>query len=317
MQFIIFLNRFDKDKSILEEKLVKLGVKIISEEDDSLLVECSDVNGLLDMQEIAKVIKIYSGWKPLNFKALKEGSLNAAIESKCKSYKIQTKFLTKIKISAKSIYKHINPYLKHEGFSVSEDKAEVVLYIEFAKENDEIMYRISYALSAWYQPIASAFVNYSNFAVVIENPTLVDEVSDFLRLCWIFKIPLYILTSNRDFDKLLKKAQEITKGIDYSLMKLNIVDSLPNEYSYVGFSKLARENEKELKEFFVRNFDKDGKDSGNKKMAFVFGDDKFGMSQGLRDKMEYMFRLTPDLKKPLRGSHALSYVLGIYSCLKL
>jgi len=37
----------------------------------------------------------------------------------------------------------------------------------------------------------------------------------------------------------------------------------------------------------------------------------FGLSQELRNKLDYSFRLTKETKKPLRGSHALSYVMGL------
>lgn len=310
MQYLIFLNRFDKDKNVLERKLSGLGVRVISEEDDSLLVECKDANGLLGLQEVSRIVKIFSGWKVLNYKTLKEDSLKAVAESNIKEYKIQTRFFSKIKISAKSIYKHINPYLKHEGFSFNENDFEVVLFVEFARENNEIMYRVSYSLKEWYNPVKTVGVDYSKFVIVIENPSLVEEVSDFLRLCWIFKIPLYVLTKNKDFGKLLKKAKEVTKGIEYDKFQLFVVDKLNLKNAIlVGFSKLAKENETGLKKFFLN--------LNEKKVALVFGDDKFGMTQQLRDKMDLMFHLTPELKKPLRGSHAVSYVLGIYSCLKL
>jgi len=63
-------------------------------------------------------------------------------ESKIKSYKIQTKFHDKIKISAKSVYKHINPYLKHESFQVNEENPEVILYLEFKKENNKLLSKL-------------------------------------------------------------------------------------------------------------------------------------------------------------------------------
>lgn len=304
MQFNVFLNRFDKDKAVIEKKFSDSGIMTISEKDNSLIVECSNVDKILSMQETAGVFKIVTGWKPLNFKRMNEDCLKAVSESGKKIYKIQTKFLQKIKISAKSVYKHINPYLKHEGFVVSEDKAEVILYVEFMKAESEIMYRVSYSLDYWHDIIGSAGVSYLRFVVVIENPSIAEEVSDFLRLCWIFKMKLYVVTKNRDFAKLLKKAKGITKGIDYNQFELEIRDKFPAGYVLAGFSKLARENEIELKEFFKKE---------DRKIALVFGDDKFGLTQESRNKMDYMFRLTPEIKKPLRASQALSYILGFFT----
>lgn len=308
MKYLLFLNRFEQDKNILIKKLENLGSKFIKQEENNLIIQSEDINELLKLQEIAKILQLSTDWKELNFNELKKDSLNSIKNLKQKTYKIQTKFYNKIKISAKSIYKHINPYLKHEGFIPKEESPELILYIEFKKENKNIFYRVSYSLANWYTPLNTSKLNYSNFAVVIENPTLVEEVSDLLRLCWIFKIPLYIITKDKRFDKLLKKAEEITKGIDYEKMKLVITNKLPTEYVLAGFSKLAKANEKELKIFLEKE---------NKKIALVFGDDKFGLTSETRDKMNCMFRLTPEIKKPLRASHALSYVLGIYTSMKL
>jgi len=308
MKLILFLNRFDKDKETIKNKLSKLNSKIITQEKENLILESNEINQLLNLQETSKIFKIITDWKTLKFNSLKKDALNSIKESKIKSYKIQTKFHDKIKISAKSVYKHINPYLKHESFQVNEENPEVILYLEFKKENNNILYRISYSLSKWYSPLNPLNVNYSNFIVIIENPVLVAEVSDFLRLCWIFKIPLYILTKDREFERILNKAKVITKGIDYTKMKLFIIKELPKEFILVGFSKLARENESDLSRFLSKE---------KRKIALIFGDDKFGLTQETRDKMNLMFRLTPDTKKPLRASHALSYILGFYMKLNI
>lgn len=308
MKLLIFLNRFDKDKETIKYKLNKLNSKIISQEKENLILESESIKQLLSLQETSKIFKITTDWKILKFNQLKEDTLNSILESKVNNYKIQTKFHDKIKISAKSVYKHINPYLKHENFQVNGENPEVILYLEFKKENNNILCRVSYSLSEWYSPLNPTSTNYSNFVVIIENPVLVDEVSDFLRLCWIFKIPLYILTKNKDFERTLNKAKIITKGIDYTKMKLFIIKELPKEFILVGFSKLARENETNLSTFLSKE---------KRKIALVFGDDKFGLTQETRDKMNIMFRLTPDTKKPLRASHALSYILGIYTQLKM
>ena len=88
---------------------------------------------------------------------------------------------------------------------------------------------------------------------------------------------------------------------------MTITNNLPKNITLIGFSKHAQKKEIELKEHLKTK----------KPLALVFGDDKFGLSQETRDRMDIMFRLTPELKKPLRASHALSYVLGIYTSLKI
>lgn len=309
MKYLIFLNRFEQDKNVLEKKLNSLSIKIIKEEYKALIVEAENPEQLFSLQEISKAFKIVTDWKELNFKRLNEDSLKAIKETNLKNYKIRTKFHDKIKISAKSVYKHINPYLKHEGFLPDEDNFELILFVEFRKEKNNVLYRVSYSLKEWNHEVEGGNINYSDFAVIIENPSLSEEVSDFLRLCWIFRMKLFIVTQNKDFGKILSKAKEITKGIDYEKFEVVVSSDIPKGYIFAGFSKVAKDSEIKLKEFFS--------ESNNKKIALVFGDDKFGLTQGMRDKMDYMFRLTPELKKPLKSSQALSYVLGLYSCIKI
>ena len=69
----------------------------------------------------------------------------------------------------------------------------------------------------------------------------------------------------------------------------------------VGFSINSKLNENNFKEFYNKN----------KKLILIFGNEKFGLTQNLRDKLDYSFRLTKETKKPLRASHALSYIMGL------
>lgn len=307
MQYVLFLNRFEKDINVLKKKLANLGISLLSFNKNYAVIEGKDIEKALSMQEVAGISKIIIDWKlfkTFDFDKLKKDALLTIQDSSKKEYKIKTKFYDKTSFSSKRIYKTINPLLKKKGFIINENNPEVILHVEFKKEEGKTYYRLSYSYSESKNMVN---VDYSRFAVVLENPTLVEEVSDFLRICWIFKIPLYIITKNKDFNKLLEKAKKITKGIEYDKMKLIISEKIPKEYSLVGFSKLAKENEKGLKHYL----------SSNDKIALVFGDDKFGLTQETRDKMDIMFRLTPEIKKPLRASHALSYVLGLYTSLKV
>ena len=306
MEYILLLNKFEKNN--LAKKLESLNVKVLAREKENLIIKTENIDKLLELQEISKILKLTTNWKEFSFNELKIDSLNSIKDLKQNNYKIQTKFYDKIKISAKSIYKHINPYLKHEGFMPNEENPEIILYVELKKENNKILYRISHSLIEWYKLLKPIKIDYSKFIIIIENPSLAEDVSDFLRVCWIFKIPLYIITKDIHFDKILKKAKDITKGIEYEKMKLIISNKLPEDCILVGFSKLARQNEVELKNLFKKE---------TKKIALVFGDDKFGLNQETRDKMQYNFRLTPEIKKPLKASQALSYILGIYTSMNL
>ena len=153
-------------------------------------------------------------------------------------------------------------------------------------------------------------IEYKNLYVVLEEPRLTEEISDFLRLCWIFKMPLYIITKKQnEVENALRKAKEITKGIVYEEMIINYIPYLSKDYIKVGFTKHATQNEKELVEFLDKN--------DEEKIMLVFGNDTYGLSQEVRDDLDYSFRLTPELNKPLKANQALSYVLGIFTGRKI
>lgn len=298
------------DMGKLAEKLAENHARILADEGKSLVVEAEDISRIAQMQEFSGAAKLMTQWKKLHgfdFDQLKNDTLAALKESGKKKYSIKTKFHDKANFSSRRVYKAMNPFLKKEGFSFDEN-ADAVAYVEFRRQEGSMYYRVSYYTKVWSAEPSAAGIGYSRFAAVIENPRLADEVSDFLRLCWIFKIPLFIVTKEIGFEKLLKKAKDITKGIDYEKLDVKVVERMPEGYALAGFSKLAKESEKGLKSLLS----KDGE-----KIALVFGDDKFGLTQEAREKMNFMFRLTPELKKPLRASHALSYVLGIYTSMKV
>ncbi len=312
MAYLLFMNRFERGRKALRKKLQEFGVKIVSEEGINFIVDGENIQKCLSLQEVAGIAKITSDWTefvPFDFNGMKQLSLAALNDSARLSYAVQTKFHETSVFSTRNVYKHLNPFLKKEGFLPDEQNPEVYLYIQVKREEEKkTLFRVSYFLREWRNIPTKANIDYSNFAVVIENPTLVDEVSDFLRLCRIFCVPLFVVTQNKEFGKILAKAQEVTKGIDFETLKVTVAETFPKDYVLVGFSKLSQRNEADLKKFLI---------STKQKIALVFGDDKFGLTQRARDKMQVMFRLTPDIKKPLRASHALSFVLGMYSAMKI
>ncbi|MDP3027312.1 MAG: hypothetical protein Q8N63_06395, partial [Nanoarchaeota archaeon] len=128
MKYILLLNKFEQNN--LAKKLESLNIKILNKEEGNLIIKTENIDKLLELQEISKILKVTTDWKKFSFNTLKIDSLNSIKYLEQKNYKIQTKFYDKIKISAKSIYKHINPYLKHESFIPNEENPEIILYIE-------------------------------------------------------------------------------------------------------------------------------------------------------------------------------------------
>ncbi len=299
MQYLIFLNKFEIELDRLKTKLKELGASIIEKEDDNILFVFGklEINKVKALQEVKQIIELYNDWRELNFKTLQTDCLKLAKTYKIKNYSIKTNFLNKIPISAKSIYKHINPYLKHEDITPDKDSSNQI-YIQIKKENNKIYYKLGYS-----QIEVMNREETKEFNVILEQPRLSSEIGDFLRLCWIFRLKLIIVTDNKEeFNKNLKKAKEETKGIDYENFQLEIVNEIPDYLDIIAFSKHGKENEKKLIELFKEN----------KSYGLLFGNDTYGLTQKARDKANYIIKLTEENKKPLRASHALSYVLGIY-----
>ena len=176
MQYLIYLNKFEIDLDKLKTKLKELGANIIEKEDDNLLFPFGklELDKVKSLQEIKQVIELYNDWKELDFKTLQNDCLKLAKTYKIKNYAIKTNFLNKIQISAKSIYKHVNPYLKHEDI-IPDEESNNQIYIQIRKDG-KIAYRIGYS-----QIEIAKREDKKKFSVVLEHPRLSSEIGDFLR----------------------------------------------------------------------------------------------------------------------------------------
>ncbi len=287
MKYILTLNRFEIDKAKLRNKIGNFY------EDHGTIVDSIKFK---DISEVDKIYFLSSDWKRLDFRLFNEDILKAFKLVNGNSFFAKTKFFDKIPLSSKSIVKKINSLMKKEGLGYKENGA-IEFLVQFKKEKD-ICYRV---LVRENNP-KETNLGINNLTIILENPGSVIEISDFLRICWIFKLPLIIATQNSNkFQYLLNKAKKMTKGIPYEKFNLSISNEIPKDDVKVGFSIKAKLNEKDLLKILQ-----------NKKLALIFGDEKFGLPQKVRDECNYLVRLTPETKKPLRASHALSYVLGFY-----
>ncbi len=298
MKYLIILNRFDMEDKAIEEKL---KAKIIEKEKFRITVDSElSLEEISKLQEVKRVIPLQTDWTDFeSFKNFMNKCIEAAKKAKIQEFNIVVKFLIKTRLSAGEIKKKVNTFLNKEGLRYSHDAP--IFYIEF---KDSTQFRIGIVESKYWSTTNILERKFSNFIVILENPESLLEVSDFLRLCWIFKVPLILLGDRDKNDYHLKTAKKITKGIDYAFMDIKFLNKIPKEYIKVGFSKYAQQNEIQLREFLMH--------VENKQVALIFGNDKYGLSQKTRDEMDHMYRLTPELQKPLRASHALSYILGIY-----
>ncbi len=290
---------------ILKNKIKDIdeNAKFEDEDNSILLTAQFDPEKLSKFQEISRISILSTEWKNFSFKDMKENCLRLCQNKHIKNFKIEIKFYDKVPISGKSIYRHINPYLKHEGILFNEDGN--IILIELKKFEKILKYRLSHSTQKLWNKMNQTDLKFNNLYVVLEEPRLPEEISDFLRLCHIFKMPLIILTKDKaNIKKPFEKAKKITKGIDYENFDLRFLPHLSKDFIKAGFSKHAADNENKLISFFKENHDY--------KICLVFGNDTYGLSQETRDDLDYCFRLTPEAKKPLKANQALSYVLGIY-----
>jgi len=299
MQLLVFLRRFELELDLVVKKISKLGTNVEIEKEDSLLVingDNLDTKKIIELIEVERVLEVVSPWTSLNSYTLREEGAKAFDKLGNKKYKIFVRINSVFDISSKSIYKQINSV----AAGYSEENYEGVMYIEVIKKYGKKYFRLSICYRQEWEREVAAF-NYP-FLIVLENPTLVSEVSDFLRICWVFKVSL-MLVGNVD-PSIIDKAKAETKNIPREF-EVKINKSLPKDYTKIGFSKHAGLGEEEL----IKNIKK-----GN--YALIFGNEKFGLSQKARDECDYLIRLGSEVNKPLRASQALSFVLGIYRALK-
>ena len=292
MKYLLILNKFELSKERLKDKIkAELNDSKFYEDNGLILGTQQDINKILFFEEIEKILPLYLDWKKLDFKTFKQDFNDLNI----KTHLVKVKFLSKIPISTKSIIKKVNSALKQSRFS---EHPEKVIYLEIIKK-EKPYYRI-FIIPYLYWEKFKMGKDKLNVEVVLENPEDKEEIKDFLRLCYIFNLPLNILT-NKNINNLIDKAKEEAKGIPYEKFILDINKKL--EGIKIGFSINSKLDEQDLKKFYNEN--------KNKKILLIFGNEKFGLTQELRDKLDFSFRLTKETKKPLRSSHSLSYVLGL------
>jgi tRNA G18 (ribose-2'-O)-methylase SpoU len=292
MKYLLILNKFELDKNILKNKIKSRLNDSKFYEDNGLILETEqDIKNILYFEEIEKILQLHKDWKKLDFKNFKNDFNNLNI----KTHFVKVKFLSKIPISAKSIIKKVNSALKQSNYSENPEK---YVYIEFIKK-EKPYYRTFLSQSSYYNKFNKQKNKY-NMEIVLENPEDKEEIKDFLRLCYIFDLSLNILTK-KNITNLINKAKQEAKGIPYENFTLNVNKKL--EGIKIGFSINSKSDENDFRNFYNKN--------KNNKITLVFGNEKFGLTQELRDQLNYSFRLTKETKKPLRASHALAYVLGL------
>lgn len=308
IEVIIFLNKFDLDLDKVKAKLKKMKVETIEDREHRLIGKLSNeeaINDIVKMNEVDKVVMLENNWEEFSFKAMREKCFSLAEKTKdnFETFYIHTRLLDAIPISAKSINKKMSSVFKKEGMTFNEKNKDVIIFIELMKDQGKKFFRIGYSSKKDWQKRKKIEIK-KEILVLVEEPELVLEIGDFLRVCWIFKLKLrFLVKKDKDsFEKRLIKAMKETKSIHYKEFDMETISKMPSgDYTKIAFTRHTTKNEEDLVDLFKKN----------DKFMFIFGNEKFGLTGELRDKADHLIKLTPDLKKPLRGSQALTYALGI------
>ncbi|GEM_PF-2972265 len=305
MSYQFILKRFDLDIKVVKSKITSLSKGVFSIDPISnRLVFLGNLDPRVEsFPEIDKVLKEEKNKTPLKFQNLKEDCKEIA--KKYNKVALRIKMLAAIKLSSSSLKKKIADHLVKSNIHVEED-APVSVVIELWKEQGAVYYRI---LSHKNKVPEENKFRYKNLMIVIENPRTKEELSSILRLAVIFNVPLKIIHKEKEqIEVMINNAKKITKG-KLSRVNVEIVNSLDHIHGHVkiGFSIHAKHNEDNFVDFLEKSY--------GKKIAFVVGDDRFGLSQGTRDKVSHLFKLTQESKKPLKADQTLAYALGMYNIL--
>lgn len=303
MKYQLVLRKFDLDLDKLKKKISLLGGNNVSIDQFSKRLFFESNFNKEKFQDLSEVDKILI--EETNKTLFKQESLKNDFLKICKKYidvNLKIKTYDGVRIPASSIKKKLTNALKSTNIKLNESSESTVL-VELLKENGNLFYRIL----SFNEYKMDDKKMYQNITVLIENPRLVEEISDFLRLCLVFGLKFRVIHKNKkEFLAILNKAKQETKGklSDFDVKVLNNVNEVKD--IKIGFTKYAQKSEKEFIEFLKKN---------KGKMTFVFGNDTFGLTQETRDNVDYLFSLTPEKQKPLKANQALAYVLGIYSTL--
>ncbi len=279
MKYSLVLNKFEIDLNNLKRKLKSFEV--------DKLTGRINTDEKMDLEEVERVLLLEAE----SFFNLE--SLRRDIEKiKLNDFNLRVK--SYVKIPSGSIKKKLYPIVNKKLNENSENKVLIELF-----KDGKIKYRIfSYNESK----------NKSNYdiTILIETPRLIEEISDFLRLCLIFNLKMKVIHNNKkEFENMLNRAKKITKGrlSDFNVEVVKDLNEIKG-YAKVGFSKHSKKDEKDFVQFIKKN---------NKRLLFVFGNDTYGLSQRTRDNLDASFSLGPDKVKPMKANQALAYVMGIYA----
>ncbi|GEM_PF-1079315 len=137
--------------------------------------------------------------------------------------------------------------------------------------------------------------------LLIESPKTIGEISDFVRLSKTFKLKIFISTLN-DPD-CARAIAEFKKSNTFDKADIEIIqfsDDLKKDYTLIGFSLWGRQTVADLKRT----------DQKNKKLLFLFGNEKRGLKKSTMDMCDLVIKIGENSSEPLRATQAAAYALG-------
>lgn len=322
MKVLLTLERYVENINEIIHKIKKDFPESEISEDSSTnkLVISFDNKNLLksfrDLPFIGKIIVLKTDF--LEFNSLKDiitKSVEILKHENIKgSFKIQVKTSGDSPVSDHVIKKRVGSTIKSKlNLEYEKKDAANILYIEIKKNKKKFFFRLGISDINLYSKrlIRISSEIFKNLIVAIENPTTPHELADFLRVSLFFGLPLRIIGEKSKINPLLNKARKIIKGESWNNESdVKVIESasvLKNSFSLLGFSLWAKGNEESFSKLI----------SGDKKLAFIFGNEHKGLTVKTRNLLDEQIHLGPNFPEPLRGSQALTYALGFYGSRKI
>ncbi len=152
---------------------------------------------------------------------------------------------------------------------------------------------------------------FRELTVIVEQPLLDYEIMDIVRVCASCGVKLVFVRPDKSaFRKAFSVKPTMFKAVDIEVVD-NLRDALKSVDVKVALTPHAEDNEDKLIEIFVDALRK------GRRVGVLVGNEVRGLSIEALDIADYRVRLGPRTGLSMRSSGAISYVLGIFTAVKL
>lgn len=196
-------------------------------------------------------------------------------------------------------------------------KKPLELYLECKEENSQVLGRLGLIyqdqkkepnMAIKNETITNLNITNRGLSVILFSPYTTIEIADFCRINLNFDfLEVKFSNENEKVQEIIEETSKtLFKGIDK--VKFEVIPSLNNfirnnsdKYLFLGFSLHSTKDEVDLKRAL---------NNSQKIPCIIIGNEVRGLEYSTQ-KMIDMFKIGTGSSEPLRGSHVLSFVLGM------